>query len=644
VSTIRPSRRIRYSLLLAVDIAAIALALTISHSLIEVTPQIGVFLAAIVIQGFVYHYFGLYRRLWQHAGIPELIRITLAVVLGTAASALVAESVVRTSSASPLSTSPAAFWMLTGLMTLSMVGGVRFMIRALSEHERRPDLTTRTTEGVPTILYGAGRSGMMVVRHARDGRAGIRPVGILDDDERFHGSHVAELKVHGGLDAMERLAVETGARRVVLTVPDAPGEVVRRVIHEATRLGLEVRIIPRAHELFDGSLDAYKLRRVKVEDLLHRPAHSDHEAGVAELVTGRVAMITGAGGSIGSELARQVSALHPSRLILVDRAEGPLYGIQRELELAARRGLGSGAVVAHIANVATRLTMRRIIRDHQPHVIFHAAAYKHVPMMEEHPSDAVHVNIGGTMSVLDAAEAHGVPHFVFVSTDKAVRPTSVMGATKRVAEALVTDSARRTGLRYVSVRFGNVLGSSGSVVPIFQQQLANGDPLTITHPEMTRYFMTIPEAVWLILDAAAIGPPGSLLALDMGEPVRIVDLAADLIRLSGLNPDTVPVEYTGLRPGEKLHEQLFYDAEQVKATRNSKVMLAASVASIGTIRDDVAALIASADGDHDAALRSQLFQLTDALEHAGRQPEAPAATAPRPRREAPATMVSAFRE
>jgi FlaA1/EpsC-like NDP-sugar epimerase len=326
-----------------------------------------------------------------------------------------------------------------------------------------------------------------------------------------------------------------------------------------------------------------------------------------------VVLITGAGGSIGSELARQVSGLHPSKLVLIDRAEGPLYVIQRELELMAKRGRGTDMVSTHIANVVTTQTMMRLMYDEMPDIVFHAAAYKHVPMMEEHPSDAVHVNVRGTMTVLDAAEAAGVPHVVFVSTDKAVRPSSVMGATKRVAEGLVNDAARRTGNRYVSVRFGNVLGSSGSVVPIFQQQLEKGEPLTITHPEMTRYFMTIPEAVWLILDAAAIGASGDLLVLDMGEPVRIADLAQDLIRLAGRDPASVPIEYTGLRPGEKLHEQLFYADEDVRSTENSKVMLAAAHLVRADIRGRSNELIELADGGHDASLRVALFALTDAL-------------------------------
>jgi FlaA1/EpsC-like NDP-sugar epimerase len=261
----------------------------------------------------------------------------------------------------------------------------------------------------------------------------------------------------------------------------------------------------------------------------------------------------------------------------------------------------------HLANVASRAAMDRLIASETPSVIFHAAAYKHVPMMETHPSDAVHVNIRGTMVMLDAAEAAGVDRFVFVSTDKAVRPSSVMGASKRVAEMLVKDAARRTGRPYVSVRFGNVLGSTGSVVPIFQEQLENGEPLTITHPDMTRYFMTIPEAAWLILDAAAIGRNGDLFVLDMGEPVRITDLARDLVRLAGRDPESQPMETVGLRPGEKLHEQLFYDVEQVEPTLNAKVLRALAPPPSPDVREEVERLIAMATGEDESALRLALI-------------------------------------
>jgi FlaA1/EpsC-like NDP-sugar epimerase len=334
---------------------------------------------------------------------------------------------------------------------------------------------------------------------------------------------------------------------------------------------------------------------------------------VETIIRDQTVLITGGGGSIGSELARQVFALGPRRLILVDRAESPLYLVERELETRRNHGKGSGELRVHLANVASRAAMDRLIATEAPSVIFHAAAYKHVPMMEEHPSDATYVNIGGTLVMLDAAEAAGVARFVFVSTDKAVRPSSVMGASKRIAEMLVKDAARRTGRPYVSVRFGNVLGSNGSVVPIFQEQLENGEPLTITHPDMTRYFMTIPEAAWLILDAAAIGTNGDLFVLDMGEPVKILDLARDLVRLAGRDPASQPMEMVGLRPGEKLHEQLFYDAEEVEPTVNAKVLRALAPAPPQGVREDVKHLLAMATGEVEASLRLALLAYVSRL-------------------------------
>jgi FlaA1/EpsC-like NDP-sugar epimerase len=329
---------------------------------------------------------------------------------------------------------------------------------------------------------------------------------------------------------------------------------------------------------------------------------------VDEIVRDRTVLVTGAGGSIGSELARQIFALGPRKLILLDRAESPLYLIRRELETRRARGQGSGELVVRLANVTNRTSMERVIRADVPSVILHAAAYKQVPMMETSPSDAVYVNVGGTLALLDAAAAAGVERFVLVSTDKAVKPTSVMGATKRIAEMLVADRARRTGRPYVSVRFGNVLGSTGSVVPIFQEQLENGEPLTITHPAMTRFFMTIPEAAWLILDAAAFGRNGDLFVLDMGEPIRIMDLARDLVRLAGRNPDHQPIEIVGLRPGEKLHEELFFDAETVERTPNPKVLRAVTSPPPGSLLTDVAAMLNRATGDDEDGLRRLVLE------------------------------------
>ena len=500
------------------------------------------------------------------------------------------------------------------LLSVAILGGVRFGIRAASELARSPGQVA-VADRRATLLYGAGHTGVLLARSARrNSRSGVVPVGFLDDDPWLTGNTVAGIRVYGGLESMGRAVAQTGAQTLLITMPSASGSAVRRVVDAALALGLEVRTVPSMTDLLDGSVDAYRVRRVRVEDLLRRPIVTEHAAGVEEIIRDKTVLITGGGGSIGSELARQVFALGPRRLVLVDRAESPLYLVERELETRRNHQKGSGELRVHLANVASRATMERMVAAEAPNVIFHAAAYKHVPMMEEHPSDATHVNIGGTLVMLDAAAAAGVERFVFVSTDKAVRPSSVMGASKRIAEMLVADAARRTGRPYVSVRFGNVLGSTGSVVPIFQDQLENGEPLTITHPDMTRFFMTIPEASWLILDAAALGRNGDLFVLDMGEPVRIMDLARDLVRLAGRDPESQPIETVGLRPGEKLHEELFYDAELVEPTASTKVLRAISPPSSVDVREHVRQLLAMASGANEGALRLALLGYVGGIE------------------------------
>jgi FlaA1/EpsC-like NDP-sugar epimerase len=552
--------------------------------------------------------FGLYSRGWRFASVPDLARIVGAVLLGSAVAFAVVYSITFLTGASFAANFPRSFWIGETLLCLAALGGVRFGIRAASEWASRPS-PIAVVDRRATLLYGAGRTGVLMAGSAqRKPDAGVVPVGFLDDDPTLAGGLVSNLRVYGGLDALRRAVAATGAQVLLITMPSAPGSSIRRVVDAAMELGLHVRTVPSMNDLLDGTLDAYHVRRVQVADLLRRPIGVAHSNPVHEILRDKTVVITGAGGSIGSELARQVFSVGPRRLVLVDRAESALYLIQRDLESRRGRGQGRGELRAHLANVASRASMERLIASEKPDVIFHAAAYKHVPMMEEHPSDAVHVNIGGTLAMLEAAEAAGVDRFVLVSTDKAVRPSNVMGASKRVAEMLVADAARRTGKPYVSVRFGNVLGSTGSVVPIFQEQLEKGEPLTITHPDMTRYFMTIPEASWLILDAAALGTNGDLFVLDMGEPVRIVDLARDLVRLAGRDPDTQPMEIVGIRPGEKLHEELFYDAESVEPTSVPKVLKAVSERPPATVRDDARSLLARATGGSEEELRKALLE------------------------------------
>jgi len=492
------------------------------------------------------------------------------------------------------------------------------------------------------LLFGAGEAGAMIARSARrEPLADMEPVGFLDDDQSRRGHRVAGLPVFGGVDALADAVAVTRAEVLLITMPAAAGVAIRQVTEAGLAAGLVVRTIPPIHELFDGSVDAFRVRTVRVEDLIRRPEVSCLADAVEGIIRDRVVLVTGAGGSIGSELARQLFALGPRRLLLVDRGESALYAIQRELEARLAEGLPGPELSVHLSNVASRAVMNRLLDQSRPDVVLHAAAYKHVPLMEAHPSEAVHVNIGGTMAVLDAAVAAGTSRFVLVSTDKAVAPTSTMGATKRFSEWLVAEAAQRTGRSYVSVRFGNVLGSTGSVIPIFQSQLEQGKPLTITHPEMTRYFMTIVEASSLILEAAALGTPADVFVLDMGEPIRVVDLARDFVRLAGRDPDAVPMVFTGLRPGEKLHEQLFYDHESGRPTANPKVMLARGSRPPEAIRGLALELLGLADGSNEEALRNALFAIVDSPAQLVPAPLPSPSPASMPsRRRSPATIAS----
>ena len=607
--------RVRGRHLLMVDVVAIVVAAYVALAFrydalltIEVIgaylPILAILLAARLASNMR---FDLYSRGWRFASVPDLARIVAATLLGTGVAFVSVYALTIVLGGALTTGFPRSFWAGEMLLSMAALGGIRFGIRATSEWMPKSG-PGALVDRRRTLFYGAGRTGTLMVKSAqRNPEAGVVPVGFLDDDPTLAGGLIANLRVFGGLRALPKAVEATRAQTVLITMPGAPGSRIRQVVDAALAMGLEVRTVPSMNDLLDGTLDAYRVRRVQVADLLRRPTGSTHSTAVYDTLRDRTVVITGAGGSIGSELARQVFSIGPRRLVLVDRAESPLYLVQRELESRRVRGQGQGEVRAHLANVASRAAMDRLIAMESPDVIFHAAAYKHVPMMEEHPSDAVHVNIGGTMSLLDAAVAAGVERFVLVSTDKAVRPTNVMGASKRVAEMLVADAARRTGNAYVSVRFGNVLGSTGSVVPIFQEQLEKSEPLSITHPDMTRYFMTIPEASWLILDAAAIGKSGDLFVLDMGDPVRIIDLARDLVRLAGRDPETQPMDIVGIRPGEKLHEELFYDADLVQPTSVPKVLKAAADRPPAALREEVRSLLALATGAQEDHLRTALL-------------------------------------
>jgi len=433
------------------------------------------------------------------------------------------------------------------------------------------------------------------------------PVALLDDDARKHYLRLHNVPVVGSVDQLDEVAKRLKAVEVIVAMPSAPGGTIRRIVRQASQAGLATRTVPGLYELLSGEKRVDALRQIEIQDLLRREPIKTDIAQVASLVTDRTVMVTGAGGSIGSELCRQMARLNPRRIVAVGRGENSIFDLVQEFA----RTFPGVAIEPVIADVRDHNRMATVIGTYRPFSFFHAAAHKHVPLMEANVAEAVLNNVLGTQNVVTLCARFDVEHFVLISTDKAVRPTSVMGATKRVAEHLVHDCgvARQGG--YVSVRFGNVLGSRGSVVPTFMRQIPEGGPVTITHPDMTRYFMTIPEAVQLVLQAAALGKQGEVFVLDMGEPVRVADLAMDLIRLSGLEPNTdIEVEFTGVRPGEKLFEELFFHGADVTPTIHPKILRARDAEADGVDASDIEGLISAAHENRSAGeLRRRIVKL-----------------------------------
>jgi FlaA1/EpsC-like NDP-sugar epimerase len=427
--------------------------------------------------------------------------------------------------------------------------------------------------GKRVLIAGAGDAGKLVVKElfASSQQLGLEPIGFVDSDATKHGHMLAGLPVFGPLAHIPEIVERFGVAEIIIAMPSAPGTVIRQVVRAALSCGIPTRTVPSLPEIISKQGNGTGLREVQIEDLLRRDAVETDLAAVAELATSETVLITGAGGSIGSELCRQLARLAPSRLILLGHGENSIFDIFQELTLT----FPDVEIIPVIADVRDRGRIFYIFQQYRPHAVFHAAAHKHVPLMEDNVLEAVTNNVAGTRNVVDASIEVNVQHFVLISTDKAVRPTSVMGATKRIAEQLVQHAASKHHRNFVSVRFGNVLGSRGSVVPTFLRQIRAGGPVTATHPEMRRYFMTIPEAVQLVLQAGALGRGGEVFVLDMGEQIRVFDIATDLIRLSGLEVGAdIEIKFTGVRPGEKLYEEMFFTAENVLPTDHPKVLRA----------------------------------------------------------------------
>ncbi len=474
------------------------------------------------------------------------------------------------------------------------------------------------------LIAGAGEAGALVLRELRQNpQMGLLPVGFIDDDHGKHGMLLNGVRVLGGRREIEDLVREHHVEQVIIAMPSASGKSIRELTETCDAAGVRARIVPGLYELIGGNVRLNQLRDVQIEDLLRREPVQTDSARVEALLHGKRVLVTGAGGSIGSELCRQILRCCPASLVLLGHGENSIFDIYNELTRLLD-GPNSPCppslrprLQPVIADVRFPDRLHAVFAEQKPEVVFHAAAHKHVPLMEDNIADAITNNVLGTMRVVEASLAAGVSHFVLISTDKAVNPTSIMGTTKRIAELIVQRAARSSGCAYEAVRFGNVLGSRGSVVPYFQKQIAAGGPVTVTHPEVRRFFMTIPEAVQLVLQAATMGRGGEVFVLDMGEPVRIVDLARDLIRLSGLEPDRdIKIRYTGLRPGEKLYEELYVASEDYGRTEHEKILrfTNGSMTDNGVLTDDVlgirlAALFDAAQCQDEESMRLALRAL-----------------------------------
>ena len=521
---------------------------------------------SLIIKPITYYLFGLYRRMWVYASVPEIKLIFFAV---TTASLLVSALMYFILYGNVFYSFPRSVPIIDWVLSLLLVGGQRFSFRIFSESTRRSDSLKRTEAGRQILVIGAGDAGVMTVKELqRNPQLAMRPVGFLDDNPEKKGKTIHGVPVFGEIKNLPKILSLRHIDEVIIAIPSASGKTIREIADLCRKRNIAYRTMPGLYELLGGMVSISRLREVDIADLLRRqPAHTNDEQ-VGQVLKGKVVLVTGAGGSIGRELCRQIARWKPKKLVMLGHGENAIFEAYLEI-VEQYPELDIQTVIADIRD-HERIT--RIFKKKKPDVVFHAAAHKHVPLMESNVDECVLNNIGGTKNLLDVSVDNNVQRFVLISTDKAIRPVNVMGATKRVAEMMVIDAAKKTGKPYTVVRFGNVLGSRGSVVPLFKRQIARGGPVTITHRDMKRYFMTIPEAVYLVLQTAGMGKGGETFILNMGEQIRILDLAKDLIRLSGLEPEKdIEIVYTGVREGEKLSEDLWNDGRKFGKTAHPDV-------------------------------------------------------------------------
>lgn len=514
----------------------------------------------------IFTYFGLYKSLWRYASIRDVINITGAVVI---ANVSMMAFVFLTKEFVPRS-----IYIITCILDIGFIGGSRLMYRIIRKHVKdknslvRVNLSKKKTR---VLIFGAGDAGVNVLRELRNhAELNSIPVAFVDDDHNKVGTKINGVTVMGTRKELAEIVLKKGIDEIIIAMPSENRKNIRDIIEECNKTHCKLKILPGVYELINGNVSIKSLRDVNIEDLLGRDAVKTNIEGITGYLKDNTVLVTGGGGSIGSELCRQIAGFSPKQLLILDIYENNAYDLQNEL-INKYPDLDLKVL---IASVRDKARLESIFNKYKPDVVFHAAAHKHVPLMEDNPTEAIKNNVFGTLNVVDCAHNYKVKKFVLISTDKAVNPTNIMGATKRAAEMIIQSYSRYSKTVFTAVRFGNVLGSNGSVIPLFRKQIVSGGPVTVTHENITRYFMTIPEAVQLVIQAGSMSNGGEIYVLDMGEPVKIMDLAVDLIRLSGFEPyEDIDIKITGLRPGEKMYEELFMKEEELNKTSHERIFI-----------------------------------------------------------------------
>ncbi|HPT77494.1 MAG TPA: nucleoside-diphosphate sugar epimerase/dehydratase [Candidatus Atribacteria bacterium] len=542
----------------------------------KLVQWITIWAAATVTSIAVNYFTGLYRNLWQYASINELLNV---LVSGFITEALFFVTMLLVGYKISYSVHFLVLVLNTVFLGVSRLG--YRMLRRISKLG-----STVASDFKRVLIIGAGDAGVMVIRELRRHyEMGLDPVALIDDDKLKHGCRIMGVKVHGGREKIIEVVDKLDIDMIIVALPSAPRQIQTEILEICKQTKCKLKILPGVYEIINDSVSVSQLRDVQIEDLLGREPVNLNIEEICGYIQNETVLVTGGGGSIGSELCRQIARFNPRKLLILDIYENNAYDLQQEL-LMTHPELDHEVI---IASVRDRARLEQIFEQYRPSAVFHAAAHKHVPLMEHNPSEAIKNNVFGTLNTAECADKYGVKRFVLISTDKAVNPTNIMGATKRIAEMIIQGMNKHSKTEFVAVRFGNVLGSNGSVIPLFKKQIAEGGPVTVTHPEINRFFMTIPEAVQLVLEAGSMARGGEIFVLDMGKPVKIVDLARDLIRLSGLEPDVdIEIKFTGLRPGEKLYEELLMSEEGLTSTSHSKIFIGKpSDIDINKLRQDL---------------------------------------------------------